>query len=163
MFRLKGRPAGTALPLLIADSNDVSRWAEGVPGVAWRLVERFWPGALTLVLKRGPAMPEAACGGLDTVGLRVPDHWIPRAIARELGSPITGTSANRSGRPGLTTAAAVRAEFGAEVDMVVDGGEASGGPASTVLDLTGDRPRILRRGGVSEGDISAVCKETVAI
>lgn len=157
VFRLKGRPKGMALPLLLAEADDILKCATDVPEVAWELTTRFWPGALTLVLKKAHAVPAAVTGGQGTVALRVPDHWVPRFLAGELGAPITGTSANRSGSPGLTTAQAVRAEFGKEIDLVIDGGVAPGGLASTVLDLTGPRPRLLRQGAVSQGEIEAIC------
>ena len=162
VFRLKGRSTTTAIPLLLEDADDVSRWALDVPELTWDLARRFWPGPLTLVLRRSGAVPEAVCGGGSTVGLRVPDHLVPRAIAGALGSPITGTSANRTGRPGLTTPEAVRSEFGDEVDLVIDGADAPGGLPSTVLDLTSDQPRMLRPGAVPAGAIEAVCGCAVA-
>lgn len=159
IFRLKGRPKGMALPLLLADAEDVSKCAVNVPEVFWKLSKIFWPGALTIVLEKAEVVPEAVSAGRDTVALRVPDHWVPRAIARALGAPITGTSANRSGSPGLATAEAVRQEFGDELDLIVDAGETSGGLASTVLDLSGQELRILREGAVSRQDIEAILAE----
>ena len=97
LFRIKGRPESRAMPLLLADAADIDRYAAEVPQVAWALAEAFFPGALTLVLRRGDVVPEAVTGGLDTVAVRVPDHPVPRTIVRELGAPITGTSANRTG------------------------------------------------------------------
>ncbi len=156
VFRLKRRPAGMALPLLIADATDLDRWALDVPDDARRLAERFWPGALTLVVRKAPDIPHAATGGLDTVALRAPAHDAPRALARLLGRPVTGTSANRSGRPGLTDADDVRREFEGECCMVLDG-RCDGGVASTLVDLTGAEPRILREGAVSREELSEVC------
>ena len=127
VYELKGRPEGMALPLLLADAEDARRCALEVPQEAWALTERYWPGALTLVVKKSARVPAIVTAGLDTVALRVPDHPVPRAIARALGSPITGTSANLSGRPGLTSASAVRREFGDAIDFVLDGGDARGG------------------------------------
>ena len=157
VFRLKGRPRGLALPLLLASANDVGRCAVDVPEVAWGLAERFWPGALTMVLKKADAVPAAVTGGKGTVALRVPDHQIPLAIVRELGAPVTGTSANRSGKLGLATAEEVRLEFGAQVALVVTSGGQPRGVASTVLDLSSERPRLLREGAVSRREIEAVC------
>ncbi len=162
IFQVKGRPEGMALPLLVADVGDMDRYAMDVPEIARALAERFWPGALTLVLKKAPFIPDVVTGGKPTVGLRVPDHWVPRAIVRELGAPITGTSANLSGMPGLTTAQAVREQLGGQVDLVVDGGEAPGGVPSTVLDVTATPPRVLRQGAVSAAEIEAVCQTLLA-
>ena len=156
VYELKGRPDGMALPLLLSDAEDARQCAVEVPEKAWPLMERFWPGALTLVLRKSAAVPDVVTAGLDTVALRVPDHPVARAIAEGLGAPITGTSANLSGRPGLTSAAAVRAEFGDAIDFVLDGGDAPGGVASTILDLSGDEPRVLREGAVSWEDIECV-------
>ena len=156
VFRLKRRPEGMALPLLVADTADLDVWARDVPDEARRLAERFWPGALTLVLSKSPDIPPAATGGLDTVALRVPAHDTPRALARLLGCPVTGTSANRSGRPGLTDADEVRREFEGECCMVLDG-RCAGGVASTLVDLTRGAPRVLREGAVSRAALSEVC------
>ena len=153
VYELKGRPDGMALPLLLFDAEDARQCAVEVPEKALPLMERFWPGALTLVLRKSAAVPDVVTAGLDTVALRVPDHPVARAIAAGLGAPITGTSANLSGRPGLTSAAAVRAEFGDAIDFVLDGGDAPGGVASTILDMSGDEPRVLREGAVSWGEI----------
>lgn len=161
VFRLKRRPSGMALPLLIADAADLDRWARDVPAAARRLAERFWPGALTLVLRKAPDIPPVATGGLDTVALRVPAHDTPRTLARLLGRPVTGTSANRSGRPGLTDADDVRREFEGECCMVL-AGRCDGGVASTLVDLSGATPRILRMGAVSQAELSAVCPAIAA-
>ena len=152
----KGRAAAMGIPVLIADPGDLERVTASVPPEAWLLAERFWPGALTLVLSKSPDIPPAATGGLDTVALRVPAHDTPRALARLLGCPVTGTSANRSGRPGLTDADEVRREFEGECCMVLDG-RCAGGVASTLVDLTGSTPRVLREGAISRAAISEVC------
>ena len=157
IFRLKGRPAGNPIPLLLSDPEEVHRWAVRIPESARRLTDRLWPGPLTLVLRRSEEVPDVVTGGGDTVGLRVPDHTVPRSISRLLGAPLTGTSANRSGSPGLSTAHAVRCELSGEVDFVVDGASGQDGRPSTVVDLSGDRPRILRRGAVSAAVIESLC------
>ena len=162
IFRLKGRPKGMALPLLVSEANDISRYATNIPEVTWALAERFWPGALTVVLPKAEGISALVSGGKNTIALRVPDHPVPRALARELEAPITGTSANRSGGAGLPTAKAVRDEFGGEIDLVIDGGKAPGGLPSTVLDLSGELPRILRQGAVSQREIEELCGITVA-
>ncbi len=157
IFRLKGRPAGNPIPLLLSDPEEVHRWAARIPESARRLTDRLWPGPLTLVLRRSEEVPDVVTGGGDTVGLRVPDHAVPRSISRLLGAPLTGTSANRTGSPGLSTAHAVRCELSGEVDFVVDGVSGQDGRPSTVVDLSGDRPRILRRGAVSAAEIESLC------
>jgi L-threonylcarbamoyladenylate synthase len=157
IFRLKGRPAGNPIPLLLSDPEDLHRWAARIPESARRLTDRLWPGPLTLVLRRSDEVPDLVTGGGDTVGLRVPDHTVPRSISRLLGAPLTGTSANRTGSPGLSTAHAVRCELSGEVDFVVDGVSGQDGRPSTVVDLSGDRPRILRRGAVSAAEIESLC------
>ena len=155
IYELKGRPEGMALPLLLSDAEDVHKCAEDVPVAAWTLMDRFWPGALTLVVSKSASVPDAVTAGLDTVALRVPDHPVPRAIAKTLGAPITGTSANVSGKPGLTNAAGVGGEFGDAIDFVLDGGEAPGGVASTIVDVSGGELKVLREGAVSRDEIEA--------
>ena len=100
VFRLKGRSQGVPLPLLLAEPEDIFRYAVDIPEAARALMERFWPGPLTLVFKKAASISDVVSGGHDTVALRVPDHVVPRAIVRGLGAPITGTSANRTGGPG---------------------------------------------------------------
>ena len=155
IYELKGRPEGMALPLLLSDAEDVRMCAEDLPPATWALMERFWPGALTLVVSKSANVPEIVTAGLDTVALRVPDHPVPRAIVKRLGAPITGTSANLSGRPGLTNATSVRREFGDTVGFVLDGGEAPGGVASTIVDVSGEELKLLREGAVSKEEIEA--------
>lgn len=158
VFRLKARPEGMALPLLLADPEHARMCAASIPPIMWQLADSFWPGALTIILPKSHLIPDAVTAGRSTVALRVPDHPLPRAIARALDAPITGTSANRSGRPGITTAQAVRQEFGEEIDYILDGGDSPGGTASTILGLSGGIPTILRQGAVSQQALEAVCK-----
>lgn len=161
VFDIKRRPTGMALPVLLAEPDDIFKCAIEIPDVTWQLVERFWPGGLTIVLKKSAAISDLVSGGMDSVALRVPDHWIPRKISSDLGQPITGTSANRSGMSGATNAQAVRDEFGNEVDLIVDGGETPGVVSSTVLDLSRGRPQILRTGVVSENELTAICGDVL--
>ena len=154
VFQIKGRPGGMAMPVLLADPQDLDLYATNVSEVARELANRFWPGPLSLVLTRSEAMPDAAAAGRETIALRVPDHPVPRAIARRLGTPITGTSANPTGQPAATTAAKVREQLGDAVDLVVDAGESPIGEGSTILDVTGPTLVALRVGSVSIADIS---------
>ena len=163
VFEVKGRPTRMALPLLLADSTDLSRCCVDVPDSALSLADAFWPGSLTLVLPRSDAVPDAVSAGGPTVAVRVPDHPVPREIARRLGSPITGTSANRSGLPPATTAAEVRDQIGDRVDYVLDGGAVHSGVPSTVLDLTRPEPVIVRLGAVAQGAVSEVLGRKVRV
>jgi L-threonylcarbamoyladenylate synthase len=144
------------LPLLLADPGDIVVCAAEVSAVAWCLARHFWPGPLTLVVRRAPAIPDIVSGGMDTVAVRVPDHPVPRAVVRSLGAPITGTSANRSGGPAPTSAGAVLDQLGEEVDYVIDAGECPVGVPSTVLDVTRAVPVLLRAGAVDRDQIEDV-------
>jgi L-threonylcarbamoyladenylate synthase len=158
VFALKGRPATTPVPLLIAEPGDVMKYASELSESQHRavttLAHRFWPGPLSIVVRRSPGIPLVVSAGGDTVALRVPDSPVLREIVRRLGAPVTGTSANVSGGDPATRAAEVRAAFGQTVDAILDGGETPGGPPSTVLDLTSPDPRILRAGSISQAQIS---------
>lgn len=157
LYAIKGRPSAMALPVLLAEVSEIPKYVADVPDLARKLAEEFLPGPLTIVLRRGAAIPDVVTGGQDTVGVRVPDHPVPRQIVRLLGGPITGTSANRSGKPGLTTADAVRRELGTDVDYIVDGGECEGGVPSTVIDVSTVPPRLVREGAVSREEIERIC------
>jgi L-threonylcarbamoyladenylate synthase len=142
----KSRDRGKPIPLLLSGPGEVGRWARYVPEAASRLMRRFWPGALTLVLPAESGIHPAITGGGDTVGLRVPDHPIPRALARGVSGAITGTSANRGGNPGVwNSPEEIVREFTGEVDWILwDGSAAS--PGSTVVRMTDEHPVLLRDG-----------------
>ncbi len=149
LFQIKRRPRTFELPVLVADVEQALTLATTVPPVAERLMARFWPGALTVVLPRRPDL-NADLGSDDaTIGLRCPDHPVPLALCRALG-PIATTSANRHGEPPATTASSLAAALGPAVDVVLDAGECTGTP-STVVDCTGAEPRLLRDGRHSVG------------
>ena len=155
LFAAKDRPLDKAIVLLVADIEQAA--SVGVISAAARtLAERFWPGGLTLVLpQRADAeLPAVLTGGAATIGVRIPDHDCPRAIASVLG-PLPVTSANLSGGPDARDAAAVMAQLGDRIDLVLDGGAARGGTPSTVVDCSGDVPRILREGAISAEAIEA--------
>jgi len=156
LFEAKKRPLGSPLPVLIADLKQVESIAARVPPAAMRLAERFWPGPLTLVFERSPRFRSLALAGGESVALRVPDHDVPRLIVRALGEPITGTSANLSGRPPATTVDAVAQQLGESVNLAINAGPCAIGVESTVIDFSGDVPRLLREGALSRGTLEAV-------
>lgn len=151
VYEVKRRPRDQALPLLLAEASDLTKVAHQVPELAWRLAECFWPGALTLVLLKSTTVPRLV-SGTASVAVRVPDHPVPRALARGLGLPVTGTSANLSGLPSPATAQEVADQLGASVDLILDGGPCRAGIESTIIDLTSE-PLLLREGAIALGDI----------
>ena len=153
LLAAKGRDRGKPIPLLLSEAGQVERWARHVPPAAARLIDRFWPGALTLVLPADPGVHPAVTGGGDTVGLRLPDHPVPRALASRLSGAVTGTSANRSGDPGAWgSAEEIVREFTGTVDWILWGGTGNS-PGSTVVRMTDDRPVLLREGVLPFRDI----------
>lgn len=163
VYQIKGRPTGMALPILLSDPDQIRKYAINIPGIVWNLVDQFLPGSLTLILEKSRNIPDFVTGGLNTVAVRVPDHWIPREISRRLGIPITGTSANNTGEPGLTTAQTVWEQLGNGIDLVVDSNEHPTGIASTILDMSGSCPTIVREGFISRKYIESVCDTTIAL
>lgn len=148
VFALKGRPADHPLIVHLGHPAQVSDWAREVPAVVTDLAEAFWPGPLTLILKRGRLASDWVTGGADTVGLRIPRHPLTLALLESHGGALAAPSANRYGRISPTTAAHVRAEFGRELPLVLDGGPCPIGIESTILDLSAGEPRILRPGAI---------------
>lgn len=161
VINIKGRSEMMGLPIFISSSADLSLVARDLPQVAWALAHRFWPGGLTLVVPRSGAVHDLVTGGRDTVAVRVPNHPVPLALARRLGRPITGTSANRSGQPPAHTPEEVRRQLPAAAAMILEGGDAPIGIQSTMVDLTGSAPRLLRPGAVPIAAIKAVCPALV--
>ena len=156
IFSAKGRPADHPLIVHLPDAAHLVRWARAIPKEAIALANAFWPGPLTMILKREEGVPDAVTGGQDTVGLRVPDHPVALALLRAFGSGIAAPSANRFGRISPTTAAHVREELGDKVALVLDGGPCQVGIESTILDLSRDAPVILRPGAISADDIARI-------
>jgi L-threonylcarbamoyladenylate synthase len=163
VFAVKDRLSEKALSLLLADVGDMFPLCAEVPATARLLAERFWPGPLTLVLRRSLAFHSAALGGGDKVALRVPDHPFLRELIRVLGEPITGTSANRSGRPSCRPAQEVERELGDGVDLIIDGGPSRVGRESTVVDITPDALKMLREGAVSRREIERALGQEVGV
>ncbi|HEY9149570.1 MAG TPA: L-threonylcarbamoyladenylate synthase [Gammaproteobacteria bacterium] len=162
LFMAKGRPADHPVIVHIGDAEQLERWAVDIPPSAALLAQRFWPGPLTLILKRDARVPDAVTGGQDTVGLRVPDHPVALALLAAFGGGIAAPSANRFGRLSPTTAAHVRTDLGEAVDYVLDGGSCQVGIESTILDLSGARPRLLRPGVITAAELEAVLGEKLA-
>ncbi|MEU4086576.1 L-threonylcarbamoyladenylate synthase [Streptomyces aureus] len=163
IFQVKGRPPSHPLIVHIAAADQLDAWVKEVPATARLLAEHFWPGPLTLVLRRGDRVPLEATGGLETVAVRVPDHPVALALLSAFGGGVTAPSANRFGSVSPTTADHVRAELGDAVDFVLDGGSCQVGVESTIVDVTGETPSILRPGGVTREDLEAVLGHPVAV
>ncbi len=162
VFAAKGRPADHPLIVHISNADQMRRYARDIPPIAWRLAERFWPGPLTLILPRGPGLSDAVTGGQDTIGLRVPAHPVALALLRAFGRGLAAPSANPFGGVSPTTAAHVAAGLGHAVDAILDGGPCAVGLESTILDLSGPVPRILRPGAVTPRALAAVIGLTPA-
>jgi len=159
VFLVKGRPLGHPLIVHLAGEADVERWSKKVSGVALRIIQHFWPGPLTLILKRHPKVLDIVTGGQDTVGLRCPAHPAALALLQAFGEGIVAPSANRFGRLSPTCVADVVAELGGAIDSHIDGGACQIGIESTILDLSGGNPRILRPGAVTALAIAEVLGE----
>jgi len=159
VYKVKGRPRDMALPLLLADISEISKVAEPVPPGAWLLAQQFLPGALTIVLHKTNSISGIITGGGTTVAVRVPAHPIPIALAEGLGSPIVGTSANVSGKPSALTAGEVLSQLGNKIDLIIDGGRCPGGIESTIVDMTGKTPIILREGAIAKEKLRQVCAD----
>ena len=149
IFVAKGRPQDNPLIVHIADVSGVAELVEQVPESAKRLAQAFWPGPLTMVLAKTERIPEVVSAGLTTVGIRCPAHPVARDVIRAAGVPLAAPSANRSGRPSPTSAAHCKEDLDGRVDAILDGGASQVGVESTVVDLTGETPVLLRPGGVT--------------
>jgi L-threonylcarbamoyladenylate synthase len=156
IFSVKGRPFDNPLIVHIADREQLQLLSPEVPAMANDLIKAFWPGPLTLVLKRLDTVPAMVSAGFSTIAVRMPNHPMALSLIRELNEPIAAPSANRSGRPSPTTACHVREELGATIDFILDGGPCAVGLESTVLDVTSTLPRILRPGAITEERLRAV-------
>ena len=157
VFLVKERPREMPLPLLVADIEQISNITETITDTALQLINTFLPGALTLVMPRSGKVPDIVTAGNSTVAVRIPAHQVPLAIIRELGASVVGTSANRSGMKSPLTANEVRTQLGSKVDMVIDGGRSLGEKESTIVDVTGETPRVIREGAISYYELKKVC------
>lgn len=157
IYEAKGRPSDNPLISHIADMTEALRLAEFIPADAQKLMDAYWGGPLTIILKRRQDVPSVISAGLDTVSIRMPSHPVANMLIRLAGTPIAAPSANLSGSPSPTTFEHCRADMDGRVDMIIDGGSSSIGVESTVVDMTGEVPVILRPGAVTLEDIVAVC------
>jgi L-threonylcarbamoyladenylate synthase len=162
LYAVKGRPADHPVIVHFASGEEAFRWAREVPEAARLLARQFWPGPLTLILKRSAKAKDFVTGGQDSVGLRVPSHPVAQELLKAFGGGIAAPSANRFGLVSPTTVAHVRADLGADVDLVLEGGPSEVGIESTIVDLSGGAPVLLRPGRISKTDLEKVLGTEVA-
>lgn len=159
IYAAKGRPSDNPLIAHIADMDELEGLVTEIPPAARRLMERYWPGPMTLIFHKTDKVPLSTTGGLDTVAVRMPSHPVARALIRAAGVPIAAPSANLSGRPSPTKASHVREDMDGRIDMILDGGEVGIGLESTIIDVTGEVPALLRPGFISEEMLKEVLGE----
>ena len=159
IYRVKQRPKHLPLPVLVADPTQLNDIVGSVSEIARYMMEHFWPGGLTLVLPKKDTLPDIVTAGSNKVAVRIPDHAVPISLIRGLGKPIVGTSANISDKPSPVTAEGAEQQLGRQVDLIIDMGRCPGGLESTVVDVTGETPVILRQGVIPEEEIKKVCRE----
>lgn len=161
IFAVKQRPIDHPLIVHLADIAQLVEWAREVSPSAFSLANAFWPGPLTLILQKAPGVLDLITGKQETIGLRIPNHPVAQALLKSFGSGIAAPSANRYGRISPTTAQAVREELGSAVDLILDGGQCAVGVESTIVDVSGKQPKILRPGIITAKQIAAVLHEPV--
>ncbi|HJB56541.1 MAG TPA: threonylcarbamoyl-AMP synthase [Candidatus Flavonifractor intestinipullorum] len=159
IFAAKGRPQDNPLILHIPSADWLERYCLDIPNGAYALARRFWPGPLTMILKRRSVVPDVVTAGLDTVGMRCPAHPVCRAILTAAGVPVAAPSGNTSGRPSPTNMADMLEDMDGKIEGIVDGGPCSVGVESTIVDLTVTPPRLLRPGGVTLEELRDVLGE----
>jgi L-threonylcarbamoyladenylate synthase len=155
IFAAKGRSEGKPLPLVAADIEQVERFLGALTPQGRRLARQLWPGALTLIMAAPAHLPDEVTAGSGTVGIRVPDHAVARALCRACARPLTATSANISGEPPTSDPDVAAQLLGPQIEVLLDAGPTRGGPASTIVDLTADAPRLVRSGAVDWDTIAA--------
>lgn len=161
IFEAKGRPQDNPLILHVAEPAEMEKFCHHIPKSAYLLAEKFWPGPLTMVLPARDIVPRRTTAGLDTVAVRCPDNDTTRQIIRLSGVPIAAPSANISGKPSTTTAQHVLHDHNGKIDAIVDGGPCRVGVESTIVDLTDERPRLLRPGGITPEQLMEVLGDLV--
>ena len=162
LYRVKGRPGDHPVIVHFAEAETAFGWAREVPEAARKLAARFWPGPLTLIVKRSARAADFVTGGQDSVGLRVPSHPTARELLVDFGGAIAAPSANRFGHVSPTTAAHVRADLGADVDLVLEGGASEVGIESTIVDLSAGSPVLLRPGHLSRDELEVALGASIA-
>lgn len=163
IFQVKQRPIHHPLIVHVADISQLFVWATHLTPMALQLAHAFWPGPMTLILSKAPDVSDLITGGQETIGIRIPRHPVALALLHQFGSGLAAPSANRFGHISPTTAEAVREELRNEVDMVLEGGQSDVGVESTIIDVSGDEPRILRPGMVSVADIETVLARPISM
>ncbi|HUV88980.1 MAG TPA: L-threonylcarbamoyladenylate synthase [Anaerolineae bacterium] len=153
IYHVKGRPRSRPIPILLDSAESLEKVAEDIPPEAWSLADRFWPGPLTIILRRSPSVPDVITAGGPNVAVRVPDHEFVLRLLHAAGGALATTSANLSGRPDPVTAEEVLGYLEGRIDLILDGGRCPGGIASTVIDLTGASPTVVRRGPISPQEL----------
>ena len=159
IFEAKGRPQDNPLILHISETQEIENICHSIPESAWRLAEKFWPGPLTMVLPAKDIVPKRTTANLNTVAVRCPKTEATRKLIALSGVPIAAPSANRSGKPSTTTAQHVLSDMDGRIAAILDGGACEVGVESTIVDLTGDKPRLLRPGGITPEELTEVLGE----
>jgi L-threonylcarbamoyladenylate synthase len=154
IFQVKGREEEKPLLLLVAERSQLSRLVQEEPPPAERLMEKFWPGPLTLVFKASSQISPLLTANTGKIGIRVSSHPVARALVQAVGRPITGTSANLSGQPSISTAPEVFRSLSETLEAILDGGRTAGGPGSTVLDISGPFPQVIREGAITREELA---------
>ena len=153
IFAIKARPADLPLPALLAGPEQLEMVTDEFPEVGTRLAERFWPGSLTLVVRKGSRVPDLATGGRSTIAVRIPNHRVPLALTSKLAGPITGTSANLSGGPDLESIEEIEEQLGSRLEGIIRCGPPPRGIPSTVVDVTSNEAKLLREGAIPAWEI----------
>lgn len=162
IFALKGRPAEHPVIVHLSDAEHMRAWAKAIPAQAWQLAKQFWPGPMTLILNKLPGVLDQITGGQDSIGLRVPNHPVALALLTEFNDGLAAPSANRFGHISPTTAQHVRDEFGAQLELILDGGAAQIGIESTIIDARTPELRILRPGAITAAHIAHLTDSDLA-
>ncbi len=161
IYEAKGRPSDNPLIVHIADIKDIEPLIAGMPEKAGKLAGRFWPGPMTMIFKKSELIPYETTGGLDTVAVRFPSHPVAMELIKRAGVPVAAPSANLSGRPSTTSGEHCREDLCGRVDAIIDGGSSDIGLESTIVDVTGDEPQLLRPGAITKEMLEAVLNEKV--